>query len=399
MFVLFLLLIIFLGYGIIELHNHHSNVQKIPIRIQVNGTRGKSSVTRLIAAGLRASGMRVIAKTTGTKPRFIISDQEEIPIKRLGKANIIEETKIFRQAQKYQPQAIVIECMALVPEYQKIECDQLVKTTHGVITNVRADHLDVMGPTVKDVAIALANTIPKNGYFFTAENVYLPYFQAIAQKRNTKLYHSNPATVTDDEMRGFTYIEHKENVALALLVCEHFGVPRQTALAGMYQTTPDAGVMRIYQIEDLGKRLELINTTAANDPDSIAMLWKNCLTYYQNRVKKPELIVLVNCRDDRADRSKQLGKLVAQKFVADYYVATGMLTSVFVRSAISNGLTKEKIIDLGGKSPAEIYKKIFELVKKEGLIFATGNTVGFGETLINYFAARGVNVHNAEIRT
>ena len=383
MFFLLLLLIIFLGYGIIELRNHHLNVHKIPIRIQVNGTRGKSSVTRLIAGGLRAGGLRVVAKTTGTKPKFIISDQEEIPIKRLGKPNIIEETRIFRQAQKYKPQAIVIECMALVPDYQKTECNQLVQATHGVITNARADHLDVMGPTVKDVAIALAGTIPKQAEFFTAENEYLSLFQRIARKLHTKLNHSDPATVTDEDMKGFTYIEHKENVALALMVCEKVGVERKTALAGMYRALPDAGVLRIYTIKDFGKQIELINTTAANDPDSILMLWE------KTKHRKAEKIVLVNCRDDRADRSKQLGELVAERFSANYYIATGMLTSVFVRTAISSGIPKDKIIDLGGKSPEEIYPKVFEAVKKDALVFATGNTVGFGEMMINYFATKG----------
>lgn len=387
MFLLLLLLIALLGYGIIELRNHHINVHKIPIRIQVNGTRGKSSVTRLIAGGLRAGGMKVVAKTTGTKPRFILSDKEEIPIKRLGKANIVEEMKIFRQAQKYKPEAIVIECMALVPQFQKLECNQLVLTTHGVITNVRADHLDVMGPLVKDVAIALSGTIPKNGDFFTAENIYLPYFQAITEKRNSKLHHSNSDTVTDDDMKGFSYVEHKENVALALMVCEKVGVERKTALTGMHRATPDAGVLRIFTIKDFGKQVELVNTTAANDPDSIAMLWEKCQKQFSGIA---QAIVLVNCRDDRVDRSKQLGELIAKQFPADIYVATGTLTSVFVRSAIHSGIPKNKILDLGGKGPEEIYPKVFEVVKKHAWVFATGNTVGFGETMINYFAAKGV---------
>ena len=47
---------------------------RIPIRIHINGTRGKSSVTRLVAAGLRKGGIRTIAKTTGTYPRIILED-------------------------------------------------------------------------------------------------------------------------------------------------------------------------------------------------------------------------------------------------------------------------------------------------------------------------------------
>ena len=39
--------------GVLEYQNHQKSLDSIPIRIHVNGTRGKSSVTRLIAAGLR----------------------------------------------------------------------------------------------------------------------------------------------------------------------------------------------------------------------------------------------------------------------------------------------------------------------------------------------------------
>jgi poly-gamma-glutamate synthase PgsB/CapB len=367
----------------VEYQHHLANVRKIPYRIQVNGTRGKSSVTRLIAAGLRSSGMQVIAKTTGTKPRFIVSDKEEIPIKRLGKPNIGEEKKIIRQAMKYKPQAVVMECMALVPEYQTMEAHQLVKSTHGVITNARADHLDVMGPTVLDVAKALSNTVPRKAKFYTAEHIYLDIFKERARKLNTSVFVSEPDSVTDEDMKGFTYIEHKENVALALLVCDHFGIKKEVALSGMYRTNPDPGVMRIYKIKDQNKEFSLVNTTAANDPDSILQLWQKFENYPE------EKIVLVNCRDDRPDRSIQLGELCGQKFQAKWFVATGSLTMAFIRKAISMGIPKEKIVDLDLKTPEQIYNKMVELVQSKTLIFATGNTVGFGESVIAYFAQKG----------
>ena len=54
------------GAGALERVVHRRNLAKIPLRIHVNGTRGKSSVTRLIAAALRAHGTVTCAKTTGT---------------------------------------------------------------------------------------------------------------------------------------------------------------------------------------------------------------------------------------------------------------------------------------------------------------------------------------------
>ena len=44
--------------------------------VHVNGTRGKSTVCRLIEAGLRAGGLRVFCKTTGTDPMTIAVSRE-----------------------------------------------------------------------------------------------------------------------------------------------------------------------------------------------------------------------------------------------------------------------------------------------------------------------------------
>jgi poly-gamma-glutamate synthase PgsB/CapB len=382
---LFLLLLVgsFVAYGTLEYVLHLRNLKQIPIRVQVNGTRGKSSVTRLVAAGLRASGMSVIAKTTGTTPRYIISDTEEEPIKRLGRANIIENVRIMRRAAQTKAQAIVLECMALVPQYQWTDAHRLIRPTHGVITNARADHLDVMGPTVRDVARALANTIPEKACFFTAEQEYFPIFARQAERQGTSVVQARAESVSEEEMRGFGYIEQRENVALALAVCEALNVDRRTALAGMHRSLPDPGVMRIYTISDQGKQMELVNTLAANDPDSIALLWRATVN------RKVERIVLVNCRADRTDRSRQLAELCARELEADYYVASGGLTGVFVRKATQEGIARTKVIDAGDRPVAEVYRVVRDLVRGDAMVFATGNVVGYGGELIEYFSRKG----------
>ena len=74
MWVIVVLLVILLGFGFWEYRSHQFHLNQIALRIHVNGTRGKSSVTRLISAGLRSNGRRVFAKTTGTKARMIYVD-------------------------------------------------------------------------------------------------------------------------------------------------------------------------------------------------------------------------------------------------------------------------------------------------------------------------------------
>ena len=77
---LIIILSILIFLGLLENYYHNKSLKKIPIRIHVNGARGKSSVTRLIAAGLRAGCIATIAKTTGSAPRIIDKDGSDLII-------------------------------------------------------------------------------------------------------------------------------------------------------------------------------------------------------------------------------------------------------------------------------------------------------------------------------
>ena len=189
------LILILIGY--LERVNHQHVISNIPLRIHVNGTRGKSSVTRLIAAGLRAGGRRTLAKTTGTAPRIIDSKGKDRIIHRLRSASIGEQIKLMRLFSKEKPDAIVMECMAVQPEYQWISEHQMIHSHVGVITNARPDHLEEMGYSLNHIAKSLSNTIPFNKKIFTSEvkNIEpikltcLPYFlkKSIVTK-STKYY-------------------------------------------------------------------------------------------------------------------------------------------------------------------------------------------------------------------
>ena len=149
---LFSLIFIIIIVCLIEKFYHKKSLKNIPIRIHVNGARGKSSVTRLIASGLRAGNLKTYAKTTGTTPRIIDDKGQDIVIHRLRSASIGEQIKLLRYFSKKNPDALVMECMAVNPQYQWISEHKIVQSTLGVITNVRPDHLDEMGSTNKEIA-------------------------------------------------------------------------------------------------------------------------------------------------------------------------------------------------------------------------------------------------------
>jgi gamma-polyglutamate synthase len=81
----------------------------------VNGTRGKSTIVKIIHEILRQNGTKVFAKTTGDQPLEHLSDGQTKIILRHAPASIIENIKILRRWVKESPEAIVMECMALQP--------------------------------------------------------------------------------------------------------------------------------------------------------------------------------------------------------------------------------------------------------------------------------------------
>ena len=159
--------------GRVESRIHRYCLGQIPLRIYVNGTRGKSSVTRLIAAGLRAGGIRTSAKTTGDLPRVILPDGCEYPVFRPCRATVIEQLRAVRAAAAQCAQALVVEGMSLPSRLQSLCELQLVRSTHGVVTNVQSDRPEGAGPTPADVARALAGAVPHGGELFTTEQHHL----------------------------------------------------------------------------------------------------------------------------------------------------------------------------------------------------------------------------------
>ncbi len=376
--------------GILEYFVHRRRLRRIPVRIHVNGTRGKSSVTRLIASGLREAGVRCVAKTTGTVPRFILPNGREVPVYRPGGANIIEQKQSVAMAAAQRADALVVECMALQPQLQWLSEEKLVRATHGVITNARPDHLDVMGPTENDVARALAATIPFNGVFLTAEQKHRPFFEEVSQARGSRFRAAQdiPQPVTDEEMANFSYLEHRDNVELALQVCAEVGADRQTALEGMWAAKPDPGAMIEASVEFFGRQMVFVNGFAANDPISTKYIWEQSIERHPELAKR---IAVFNCRSDRADRSEQLAESYADWTQADEVVLLGTGQYIFARSAVENGLDPTRLVFVDQTHPADIFEILLGLAESSALVMGLGNIAGPGLALAEYFANRGTD--------
>ncbi len=377
-------LILLLLFWVYEYYRHQKYRKSIPFIIHVNGTRGKSSVTRLIAAGLRAGGKKTLAKTTGSAASIIYENGSERLINRYFGANISEQIKTIKFASERKVEYLVLECMAVTPEYQWETEHKMVKADIGVITNSRLDHLDVMGPGIKNVTLSLCNTVPKHAKLFTAEYKMFPLMKKIADKMNTKIERSKEDEVTDEEMRNFSHIEHKENVALALKVCMECGVDRETALEGMYKAKPDVGAAEIFVKKYKDKRIFFSHSFAANDPQSTEILIKYVQKLYRNT---DETAIVLSTRADRIFRSKQLVEMVKNLNYSMLYLV-GEQTQTIFNYAISKKLPKEKVKNLGWVKGEDLAKELQDLKGSKILLMGIGNIHGNGEIILEYFKGK-----------
>ena len=367
--------------GIREQLAQKRNVKKIPIRVNINGIRGKSTVTRLITSILTEAGYKTVGKTTGTAARMIywFQDDEDIIVRQPQGANIGEQLKVLQKAADLNAEALVCECMAVNPDYQKVFQFRMLEAIIVVIVNVLEDHLDVMGPTLDQIAQAFGATIPYNGFLITIDCAYTNYFKQIAKERNTKVIIADNSKITDEYLAKFDYMIFPDNASLALAVGEALGIDEETCFKGMLNAHPDPGAMRITRIGDENLNCTFVNGFAANDPQSTVNIWE--------RVKELEYntedpIVIMNCREDRVDRTEIFVSDVFPKIQTHTLVAIGEVSEP-ITTAFNNGQfpNVKNYINLEYAEPDKIMETLNPLLK-DRMVFGVGNIHGQGEAFI-----------------
>lgn len=373
--------------GIVESLHNRSNVKRLKIRINVNGIRGKSTVTRLITAILHESGCSTIGKTTGTAARFIIpTENREESIRRRPNGISINETlrAISRAVNKYDAEAFVCECMAVRPLYQDAMQNQMLHANITVIANVLEDHLDVMGPTTDEIALTFAKTIPYNGCVIVDNGPYVSYFHEIANQRQTRIVVADNSEVPPGYLDLFDYKLFHDNVALGLAAAKALNIDQETALRGMLCAAPDPGALRFSALDETQwNGAVFVNGFAANEPESSWKIWETVTAMDDLPLKNP--IVIFNGRPDRLDRTKQFIRDFFPRLQGVVLVGIGQHISPVEVAARKNkfpGITK--YIHLENASPEHIANKLMGLCAAHPrIIFGIGNIHGTGAKLLD----------------
>jgi poly-gamma-glutamate synthase PgsB/CapB len=294
--------------------------------------------------------------------------------RRFGVADVGEQIGVVSRAVRYRPDALVVECMAVQPRLQEVLQTKLVRATIGVLSNVRPDHLDEMGPTLDDVARSLSRSMPRGGVCVTAERDRLPLLRAEAARRDCRLIVVDSESVSDAELAGFEWLTFKDNVAIALAVAALLGVDRMAALRGMWAAPPDPGALTVTRYRHRGGQLRFANIFAANDPESTLL---NVAELTRRGLIGTPSYGVVNCRRDRLERNAQMGALVPDLGIEGVFLIGEATRSA--RRAIPLGWPGT-VVELG--DGPEVAGQILGHLPRYASLVAVGNIHGAGTRLV-----------------
>ncbi len=335
----------------------------------MNGIRGKSSVTRLVAAVLREGGYVTVAKTTGSAARVIGKTGEETPIARRGAATVNEQIEVISQHVTPDVEALVIECMAVNPIYQRYAQESIVRGDITIITNVREDHQEVMGETLEQIADSLSVTIPREGVLITSED--RPHLRARlarnAAARQSTFVVADGASVTDAEMVGFGYFEFRENVAIGFEIGRLLGIDREVALRGMWKAVPDVGALQLAHLDIGGHDVLWVPLFASNDRESVVLALEGLRPQLAGRTT----IGILNNRADRGRRAELFADMTATDLepFLDHVVTFGAYEPVVTERLVRGGYARDRITNMGDSvapDTATILDVIGGLIPGEG---------------------------------
>lgn len=373
----------------------------IPIRVHVNGTRGKSTVVRLLSAALRKNGVRTLAKVTGTRPTWILPDGTERWVRRRGPARIQEQLRAVLWAARWGCQAVVLECMAVDPELQWVSEHRMVRSTVGIITNVRPDHQEAYGNDYRDHVLSLANTVPWEGLLVTGDPRAAEWLEPVARRRGTALVVAGPDRLPPEwrsRLPGF----EAENWAVALAAASAVGVSEATALAAMAELQPAEDALAVGRWAPSGRITWVVDALACNDVASLARALGSVVASpgehadrsgrEGNAARELPWGMVFHHRRDRPERARAFGALAARGVgdaarilpPASRVWITGEARDALVpflsgvRGAVraTSHARAPMVVATSAREPAALLRELAQAAELPDLIVVCGNTRG-----------------------
>ena len=321
-----------------------------------------------------------MAKTTGSQAVLILPDGSEQPFPRRGLPSILEQKKLIRLAARIGAKAIVAEMMSIREECLAAESCRIIRPEILILTNVRLDHLELMGRTKQAIAACFAAAFPRNGTVILPAEELFPVFSERAAALDSKIL--SPRERPDlDVSRG----DFEVNTRLAVEAARALGIEETVAIRGIAGARPDFGSLKILDIrrEGRGPDILFVSAFAANDPESTTLALEK--VFREPRLQGRKRIGLLNLRADRGDRTRQWAEaLEAGEFYGlDVLALLGSPSRALALRLRRRGRwIGDRLLVLREKQPRKIFGELAALAGGPAVVVGLGNIGGAGAALV-----------------
>ncbi len=364
---------------------HNQQVNRIPLRISVSGTRGKSSIVRTLASVFRAHGIAVLAKTTGSEAMYILPDGTTEKIRRKGLTTILEQKKLIFKALQLDASCIITEIMSIHPENHQVETQKLIKPCLTLFSNFRADHTDVVGELIKEISELFVNDVfPDSTVIIPESEINEDIINGMRARRAAEVIAkegiSNELTLPETVSRKHI----RTNLDLVVTAARHHGIPDATIVKGIIDAQLDIGQLGIFRIDVPERKIWFVNAFAANDPlSTLQLIAKTREILAPETDSETGIIGLLSLRADRGERSKQWLSFLQAKG-KDSFSHQDQFSHLYVAGSHSRIFERklkncERLTDL---NPEKITRRIIESSTGDIIVFGMVNIHGLGEGIL-----------------
>lgn len=372
----------------------------VPLRIAVTGTRGKTSVARLLASVLREDGRTVLAKTTGSEPRLVLPDGTEEAVARRGPASILEQKRLLHRAVRMGADAVVAEAMSIHAENHAVEGRSILIPHLVLATNFHVDHVEAQGDSPESVGAVLGLAVPPGAAVLVHAGSAPSTFRSAVAAVGATLEEVEAGPAPGDGPGAFAH----ENARLVVAAARHLGVGDDAIRRGISRARFDVGATRAWRVSGPAPAF-LVHAFAANDPASTLRVLDEVTAGLDDAFggpagtgspdARPRRVGLLSLRADRGDRTLQwadaLGAGLLDRF--DSLLVTGMHARALSRRVLRmRGSTPPppRILLMGSTDPADLTRTaLAELGHQGGLVLGFGNIGGAGLALVDHWTRVG----------
>lgn len=273
---IFIPIFIFIFYiwgDLLYIRHHRKGLSHV---IHISGTRGKTTLVRIVDQMFREAGVKVYSKITGTQAAVRNTKGNELALKRFT-PQIREQSRHLIEASKDGADVFITECMALRSESQAYS-EALLKADIVLITNQRTDHLESMGFSEKEQGQTLFRITKKKQLILLGEEKLLDFLPSGVEGRVPSVGESFPG-------------EYRDTVNIVFQLADSLGIDRTIARRALETYPKEPGRYRV--ISHKGNRI--FQAFTANDLETTESLYREyasktekSILWFNNRVDRPQ---------------------------------------------------------------------------------------------------------------